>query len=141
MDIKKLVTYYVKKFGTRNPFDIARSLNIEIQIGPLGGNCGCYLFLKNHRCIFLNDNLNESEMFIVMAHELGHAIMHRKQNCYFIKNKTLLLNSKIEIEANKFAAFLLIDDSLLYDYGGCTKEQFCNCTGYPMELVNLRINE
>ena len=51
-----------------------------------------------------------------MAHELGHAIMHRKQNCYFIKHKTLLFNSKIEIEANKFAVDLLISDEQLFEY-------------------------
>ena len=42
--------------------------------------------------------------------------MHRKQNCYFIKHKTLLLNSKIEIEANKFAVDLLISDEQLFEY-------------------------
>lgn len=52
MDIKKLVAYYVKKFGTRDPFKIAKCLNIELQIGPIGKKCGCYLFMKNHRCIF-----------------------------------------------------------------------------------------
>lgn len=65
---------------------------------------------KNHKCVFLNEDLEENEMRLVMAHELGHSIMHRKENCYFIRNKTLLLNSKIEIEANTFAAELLIPD-------------------------------
>lgn len=51
------------------------------------------MFLKNHRYIFLNPNLPEHEMRLVTAHELGHAILHRKENCYFIKNKALLLNS------------------------------------------------
>lgn len=139
MDIKKLVAYYVKKFGTRDPFKIAKCLNIELQIGPIGKKCGCYLFMKNHRCIFLNENLNEAEKLVVMAHELGHAILHRKQNCYFIRNKTLLLNSKIEMEANQFSALLLIDDDLLKDYAGCTQEQFCQCTGYPKELLELRL--
>ena len=62
------------------------------------------MFLKNHRYIFLNQKLSKHELKMVMAHELGHAIMHRKENCYFIRNKTLMLTSKIEIEANTFAA-------------------------------------
>lgn len=93
-NIKHIVDYYAKKCGSRNPFDIADYLNIQIQIGQLGTPCGCYMFLKNHRCIFLNENLSENEMKLVMSHELGHAIMHRKLNCYFIRNKTLLLDSK-----------------------------------------------
>ena len=88
-NIKNIVDYYVRKCDSRDPFDIADYLNIQIQIGQLGTPCGCYMFLKNHRCIFLNENLSENEMKLVMSHELGHAIMHRKLNCYFIRNKTL----------------------------------------------------
>ncbi|MDE6221546.1 MAG: hypothetical protein K2G51_14175 [Lachnospiraceae bacterium] len=45
----------------------------------------------------------------------------------------------IEREANLFAAHLLITDDMLYDYTGFTKEQFCQCTGYPAELIELRL--
>lgn len=43
-----------------------------------------------------------------------------------------------EREANEFAAHLLISDDLLQAYSGCTQNQFCGCTGYPMELIELR---
>lgn len=113
--IPKRVSYYVRKFNTRNPFEIADYLNILYQIGDIGCD-GCYMFLKNHRYIFLNQNLSKHDMILVMAHELGHAILHRKQDCYFIKHNTLLLNSKIELEANKFAIELLISDDDLAEY-------------------------
>lgn len=35
-DIKRLVEYYIKKFNTRNPFELANCLNVEVQLGPLG---------------------------------------------------------------------------------------------------------
>ena len=54
-------------------------------------------------------------------------------------HKTLLLTSHIESDANMFAAYLLIDDDMLQDYAGCTREQFCQCTGYPEELIELRL--
>lgn len=137
-DIKHLVSYYVKKFNTRNPFEIARCLNIELAIGPLGSRCGCYMFLKNHRCIFLNEDLEESEMMLVMAHELAHAILHRKENCYFIRNKTLLLNSKNEIEANTFAAELLIPDSIILENPGMTKNQLARLAGYNEKIMEFK---
>ncbi len=136
--VKRLVAYYTRKYGTSDPFEIADQLGVLYQIG----NCtheGCYMFLKNHRYIFLSNQLDKDELRLVMAHELGHALLDRKANCYFIRNKTLLLVSKLERRANLFAAYLLISDELLLQYEDCTKEQFCQCTGYPEELINLRL--
>lgn len=138
-DIKRLVAYYTKKCNSRNPFDIAKYLNIQIQIGALGSRCGCYMFLKNHRCIFLNENLEEHEKQLVMAHELAHAILHRKQNCYFIRSKTLLLNSKTEIEANLFAAELLIPDEVLAENKDYTTSQLSRLLGYDEKFIELRL--
>ncbi len=136
--IKRLVAYCTKFYGTSDPFVLADYLGVLYQIGKCK-NEGCYMFLKNHRYIFLNDKLEGSERDLVMAHELGHALLDRKANCYFIRNKTLLLNSKLERRANLFAAYLLITDDMLKEYSGCTKEQFCSCTGYPKELIELRL--
>ena len=136
--IKRLVAYYVRHFGTTDPFEIADRLGVLYQIG----NCkneGCYMFLKNHRYIFLNDKLEDPELRLVMAHELGHALLDRKTNCYFIRNKTLISTSRLELRANLFAAYLLIGDDILTEYAGYTEEQFCNCTGYPKELIELRL--
>lgn len=139
-DIKKVVSLYKKKLGTSNPFKIADALNIELSIGDIGSREGCYMYLKKHKCIFLNENLEEHEMQFVMAHELGHAIMHPKENCYFIRNKTLLLNSKNEIEANKFAMELLISDDFLKENSYYTVEQLSRMTGYNEKLIKLRLN-
>ena len=106
--IKRLVSYYKKIYGTNNPFEIADHLGILYQIG----NCkheGCYMFLKNHRYIFLSNRLSGVELKVVMAHE--------------------------------FAAHLLIDDDLLEYYEDFTREQFCNCTGFPKELIELRLKQ
>lgn len=137
-DIKHIVAYYKRKTGTDNPFGIASYLNILVQFGNLGDCEGCYMFLKNHRYIFLNENLEESERRMVMAHELGHAILHRKENCYFIRNKTLLLTSKLEAEANIFAAELLIPDSLILENPGMTKSQLARLAGYSEKLMMFK---
>lgn len=139
-DIKRTVSHYRKKFNTNDPFVIADQLGILYQIGALKYE-GCYMFLKNHRYIFLNENLPPHEQKLVMAHELGHAILHRKENCYFIRNKTLLLNSKNEIEANKFAVELLLPDEILNEYieSGYTIEQVARITGYYQKLIELRL--
>lgn len=139
-DIRKLVSSYVRKYDTRNPFELAEYLNIQVQIGNLGSCSGCYMFLKNHKCIFLNEELSEKERIVVMAHELGHAIMHRKENCYFIRNKTFLLTSKNETEANRFAAELLIPDISIFENDTLTTKQFSKLSGYPEALVKLKFD-
>jgi len=96
------------------------------------------MFLKNHKCIFLNEDLEEHERTLVMAHELAHSIMHRKENCYFIRNKTLLLTSKMEIEANTFAAELLIPDELIYENPGMPREQIARLSGYNEMIMKFK---
>lgn len=134
--IKDIVQIYITKYNTRNPFKLAEFLGIEVQLGS-PGCAGCYMFLKNHRYIFLDQDLEEMELLQVMAHELGHAILHKKQNCYFIRNKTLLLNSKTEQEANLFAAELLIDDDVILEHPEYTNAQFARLLGYDERLVEL----
>lgn len=136
--IRHLVSYYIRILKTSDPFEIADRLGILYQIGNLKQE-GCYMFLKNHRYIFLSNRLNQQELTLVMAHELGHALLDWKANCYFIRNKTLLLNSKLERRANLFAAFLLISDDMLADYEGYTLDQISRYTGYPKELIELRL--
>lgn len=137
-NIKSIVACYVKKYRTADPFELADCLNIEYQIGPLGSCSGCYMYLKRHRCIFLNENLRDSERKLVMAHELGHALLHRTQNCYFIRNKTLLLTSKIENEANTFAAELLIPDTVIYENPGLTSGQLARLLGYSQDIMRFK---
>lgn len=138
---RRLIRYYEKTTGSRDPMTIAKYIGIGVVIMPLGNIAGNYKLINRKRWIFINSNIpTESPFFrVVMAHELGHALLHRKESCAFITSKTLLLTTGIEKEANGFAAELLITAELLQDFSDCTLEQFCNCTGYPKELIRLRI--
>ena len=138
---KRLIRYDERLIDSRAPVKIAEYANIRIAILPLGEIAGNYKLIKRKRWIFINDNIPaDSPMFrVVLAHELGHALLHRKENCAFIKSKTLLLTSGIEREANQFAASLLISDDMLQDYAGYTQDQFCQRTGYPKELIEVRL--
>ena len=139
--IRRLVAYYTRLCGSRNPVAIAKYAGIGIHICPLGEIAGTYKLLKRKRWIFVNNNIDSDSPYfkVVVAHELGHALLHRTENCAFLKRHTLLLTSGIEREANEFAAELLIDGSLLEEYRSLTMEQFCQGTGYPRELIELRI--
>ena len=139
--IPKLVSFLKRKYGTDDPEEIADYLGVTIIRMPLEDVvAGFYKLLKRRKYIFLNSDIDDDVFLrVVLAHELGHAIMHPKENCTFMKSKTLLLTSRIEKQANIFAAYLLIDDDMLEEFSGYTEEQFCNCTGYPLELLGLRL--
>lgn len=136
--IKRKVRYLVRKYNTRNPYKIADAIGVKIYTQDLGNVAGFYQYIKRHRCIYLNSNLNDRMTRIVMAHELGHAIMHRKENCYFIEDRTLFFTSRIEREANRFAAELLIPDELIYQYEGFTCRQIAYAEGLNEELLRLK---
>ena len=131
--ICRLVRYYVRMVGSRDPVAIAKFAGIGIATMPLSNVAGYYTLVQRKRWICINEDIpSDSPLFkVVVAHELGHAILHRKD--------TLLLTSGIEREANQFAAELLIPDDMLREYSGCTSDQFCACTGYPKELIDIRI--
>lgn len=136
----RLIQYYTRLTGSNDPLLIAQYLDIRICVCPLEAE-GYYGLYKRKRWIFINENIScDSPLFkVVVAHELGHALLHRKEKCAFIKNHTLLKTEGIEKEANQFAAQLLIADDMLCEYTGFTKDQFCSCTGYPKELIELRL--
>ena len=137
-DIHKIVSYYIKKFETSDPFQIAKDLHIELAIGDIGSRLGCYMYMKRHKCIFLNENLGESELRFVMAHELGHAILHPRQNCYFIRNRTFLSTDRIEVEANTFAVELLVPDTEIIENPDLTIGQLARMTGYSEDILRYK---
>ncbi len=141
-DIKEIVAYYTKKFNTDNPFAIADGLNIQIYQLPLGRLSGYYKYLKHHKCIYINSDIeNNAFKDTVMAHELGHAILDPKENCYFLNKYTLLLTSKVERRANIFTAELLLSDDLISEYSSYTVEQLSSLTGLDVNLINLKLNK
>lgn len=111
MDLQLKVLNLIKKYGTNNPFKLAKKLNIEIIIDDLGEVRGLFKKILRRKFIFINSKLNESDQMLVCCHELGHAILHASSNYQFMIDNTKILRlSKLENEANLFASYLLFQD-------------------------------
>lgn len=111
MDIRLKVLDLIIKCGTKNPFKLAKKLNIEIMIEDLGEVRGLFKRVLRRKFIFINSKLNEFDKILVCAHELGHAILHSSTNYQFlIDNTSLLKRSRLEDEANLFASYLIFPD-------------------------------
>ena len=127
--IRAIIAYYERMIGSRDPIRIAKFAGIGIVICQLDELSGFYKLIKRKKWIFINEDLMDTDMFrVVVAHELGHAFLHRTKECAFIKNRTLLLTSWVEREANMFAAELLIPD--------CEQDTIV----YPKELLDIKKN-
>mgnify|MGYP002791866481 FL=1 len=139
MEIKENVMKLVRKYYTRNPFELAAALNIRVIFEELGSINGYYNKQLRMKQIHINCNLDEHMQIYTCAHELGHATMHPNANTPFLRNQTLLSVDRLEIEANKFAVELLISDSDLKQYEEYTIDQVAQIYGYQKKLIELRI--
>jgi hypothetical protein len=108
MDMQLKVLNLIKKYGTNNPFKLAKKLNIEIIFDDLGEVRGLFKRILKRKFVFINSELSEFDQMLVCSHELGHAVLHASSNYQFlIDNTSILRLSKIENEANLFASYLL----------------------------------
>lgn len=139
MDIKKIVECITKKYYSRDPFDIARSMNAIILFAPLVDIRGFYQFFQRNNIIYIDEDLSEADMKMVCAHELGHMVLHKKYNTVFMDTRTHFNTGKYEIEAYKFAVELLIDDVFFLENWQYTTEQMARMLGYQKELIELRL--
>lgn len=136
----------VKRYGTRDPFCIAKELGIIVlddcdNFGPLKG---MYRIIKRNRFIFLNKDLSPEMKRIVCAHELGHDQLHRHLAASAGLQEFSLydMRTKPEYEANIVAAEILLDTNevleYIYDYG-YTSEQIARAMNTDINLVALKI--
>ena len=139
MGVDKKVNSLVRKYQTRNPFEMIRGMNAILVSYPLNGVRGFYQYFQRNNIIYIDENLPEHEKLFVCAHELGHMFLHKKANALFMDTRTHFTTSKYETEANDFAIHLLLSDEFISEHDGYTLEQMSRLTGYNKKLIALRM--
>lgn len=139
MDIREIVESTVKKYNTRSPYELADYLDINIIRCELGTIRGYYFKKYRIKQILLNCNLEYNMEKFVLAHEVGHSIMHPDINTNFWNECTSLPTKRLEMEANKFAVELLIPNEFILENWQYTTSQLARITGYSEELIKLRL--
>ncbi len=144
-NIYELTTELTKKYKTRDPFSLADALGIDVDCADLGGLKGFYIVYNGNRFIVLNTSLTESLSRIILAHEIGHDRLHRAiaKNGGLKEASFFDMKSKPEMEANIFAANLLITDKEVIGYGeeGYTAEEMAKTLYVPYPLALIKIND
>lgn len=134
------------KYQTSDPYEICDALNIRVLQRPMGtqGHSCKGFFMTHARCkvIVLNSDLPFFVRRIILAHELGHACLHKSEAISAFHEFSYLDNSdRIEYEANIFAAEFLLQDSdvesvieLEYNIG-----QAASLLNVPPELLDFKL--
>lgn len=139
MYVSELVQKIVKKYKTTNPFAICEQKNIDILYDDLEPDVrGFYQYYKRKSMVHLNCNISEEEQRIVLAHELGHAIMHKGYNCVFLSRHTYMTKDIYEYQANKFAASLLLPDAVPKEYQDMSTQQLAMLYRVPVEFIEMK---
>ena len=138
--IKTEVDKLVHRYKTRDVYELIDKLDIILLKVPLHPSVnGMYQYFKRNKIIYLNNGLDSILERHVLAHELGHAILHTKTNITYLESNTFYSKEKIEIAANTFAAELLIEDSLFDEYKHNTIEEMASIENLPIELIKIKL--
>ena len=115
-EIRLRIKNLIKKYNTSDP----AILCIYDDLGDLKGY---YKHPRGRKVIVVNSLLSKFAQIIVLAHELGHAILHSGSTVALMHKHILQYSNIMENEANKFAAELLLNgydtDNIEYSYCYC----------------------
>lgn len=142
--IQNVANKLIKKFDTRDPFQLCQAIGAEVFYADLGSLKGMYKYLKKNRFAVINENLDPFTKTLVCAHELGHDILHQNLARKVCLQEFILydMKSRPEYEANLFASEILLPDDIIlnlardgYDIEQISKEL---CT--DINLIALKVS-
>jgi len=115
-EILQTVRSLKERYETADPVRLCESMGILLLYAPMGESreaCkGFYLTQSRIQAVTVNSDMELPLQRVVLAHELGHAVLHREAAgvCGFRELKMFDETSQMEYEANLFAAELLLED-------------------------------
>lgn len=144
LEIVQTANNLVRDLGTRDPHKIARELGIEIIPMNYKRQRGAYKVLLRNRFIFIKNDLHPVMKNIVLLHEIGHDVLHRKEAVkaggFKEFNIFNMQESRMEYEANVFVSQVsLVDEEILeYIRYGYDIQQIARAMHSDTNLVALK---
>ncbi|MDO5301936.1 MAG: ImmA/IrrE family metallo-endopeptidase [Tissierellia bacterium] len=136
----------VKKYRSRDPDELIAQLNIHLKyMDATESLLGMYRVILRNRFIFLPNNVGRLRK-TVLAHELGHDQLHRRESmegATFHEIRSLQPTNRYEMEANIFAAHLLIPDEEILRAADSplSDGELAANLGVDVNLLHLKIAE
>lgn len=143
--IRETVASLAARHGTRDPYRLCGYCGAVVRQRPMGTGPTAikgFCFVGSRiPVIELNDDLEEPLRRIVLAHELGHAVLHAERLTEPLVDASLYDDStRTELEANLFAAELLLpDEAVLTALGeGATFFEAAAALDVPPQLLDFK---
>lgn len=145
-NIYKDVQNLIKKHETRDPKQILKERKVKlIAFNANTKLLGMYKIIKRNSFVFYNPYVDQRIQNMVFAHELGHDIYHKEvaKDLELLEYELFDINSEMEIEANIFAAHLLLDEKeILEDLKkGYNYQQMASLYNVNVNLMIFKLNE
>lgn len=136
----------VKEYHSRDPFYLADCLGVNVHVDAIGSLKGLYTICDDEPHIILSNQLDEEEQILVVAHEIGHAVLHGgfvTEGNIFTELAFYDMTSKPEIEANTFAANLLVSDDSFISLAceGYTADCIAKMLSVTTDLLEIKISD
>ena len=110
-----------RRYDETDPFRLCMAMSIQVLYESMGKDSDACkgFFMENCRIrtITLNSDLPKVIQRIILTHEIGHAVMHRKSTGLHAFHEFGLFDeaSQMEYEANLFAAEFLLEDQDVFE--------------------------
>ena len=102
---------------------------------------GVYKEIERNRFVFIKKDICPKMHRIVLLHEIGHAVLHRKEATLFSDlNVFDVKNDRIEYESNCFAAEVALSDDEVLNYiqEGFNAEEIAKAMNADINLVAMK---
>lgn len=142
--IHKEASAIAQRVGSRDPCDYMDYLGIvPMQIDYFTKLKGMYMADWRRYFVFINTRCGERMQRTVKFHEIGHHILHRQNVCLFKEFELYNMHDDTELEANVFAASILMPDDVVYGYAreGRSIGEIATLTGMDMNLVLIKMHD
>lgn len=143
-DIVKRANGLIKKFNTRNPYQIIKELGITLLPCNFKKQKGAYKVIYRNRFIFIKNDLPPVMRKIVLLHELGHDALHRDEAVQYGGFQEFnifdMRDNRMEYEANLFASQIALpdDEFLALAEQGYDTQQIAQTLDSDINLVALK---
>lgn len=136
-----------RQYNESDPIRLCRAMGILLlwqSMGVYEGCCkGFYMMQSRIQVIVLNNDLPPTLQRVILAHEIGHAVLHKKIRSISTFHDFQLFDktSRYEYEANIFAAEFLMQDKDVLEFmkGDASFFNAAKELNVPEELLDFKL--